>query len=31
VESGARCPACEAAFNPNCRRHYHFYFDGPWG
>jgi uncharacterized CHY-type Zn-finger protein len=21
-----RCPACDAAFNPGCRLHYHLYF-----
>ena len=28
VSSGARCPACGAAFNPGCRRHFHIYFSG---
>ena len=23
-----RCPACDAAFNPGCRLHRHFYFEG---
>jgi uncharacterized CHY-type Zn-finger protein len=23
-----QCPACQAEFNPGCRNHYHFYFDG---
>lgn len=22
-----RCPDCDAAFNPGCRAHYHYYFD----
>ena len=22
------CPSCGAAFNPGCRTHYHFYFEG---
>ncbi len=26
MESGSRCPACGAAFNPGCQKHYHFYF-----
>ncbi len=26
LESGFHCPACQAAFNPRCRNHYHFYF-----
>jgi len=21
------CPGCAAAFNPGCRKHYHFYFE----
>jgi len=21
-----RCPTCDAAFNPGCRTHYHYYF-----
>jgi uncharacterized CHY-type Zn-finger protein len=29
MNSGSRCPACGAAFNPRCRNHYHFYFQGP--
>lgn len=28
MASGNRCPACGAAFNPGCRKHYHFYFVG---
>lgn len=24
----SRCPSCGAAFNPQCSRHYHFYFSG---
>lgn len=27
LESGNRCPKCNAEFNPNCSRHYHFYFE----
>lgn len=23
------CPTCGAGFNPGCRNHYHFYFEGP--
>ncbi|GIM46573.1 hypothetical protein DNHGIG_21220 [Collibacillus ludicampi] len=23
----ARCPKCEASFNPGCRNHYHLYFE----
>jgi uncharacterized CHY-type Zn-finger protein len=26
---GNRCPACDAAFNPGCRNHYHLYFETP--
>lgn len=26
MESGNRCPRCEAGFNPGCRNHYPFYF-----
>jgi uncharacterized CHY-type Zn-finger protein len=25
----SRCPACAAPFNPGCRRHHRFYFEGP--
>jgi uncharacterized CHY-type Zn-finger protein len=25
--SGYICPACDSAFNPGCRNHYHFYFE----
>jgi uncharacterized CHY-type Zn-finger protein len=25
----SRCPRCQAAFNPGCRNHYHFYFATP--
>jgi uncharacterized CHY-type Zn-finger protein len=28
LDCGNRCPACGAAFNPGCRLHYHFYFEG---
>lgn len=27
MKCGSRCPACGAAFNPGCRKHYRFYFD----
>ena len=27
MQSGSRCPRCDAAFNPGCRNHYHFYFE----
>jgi uncharacterized CHY-type Zn-finger protein len=26
MASGYQCPRCNAAFNPGCRNHYHFYF-----
>jgi uncharacterized CHY-type Zn-finger protein len=26
MQSGNACPGCGAAFNPGCRKHYHFYF-----
>lgn len=26
VDCEDRCPDCGAAFNPGCRRHYHYYF-----
>jgi uncharacterized CHY-type Zn-finger protein len=26
MASDYACPACNAAFNPGCRNHYHFYF-----
>lgn len=25
--SGNQCPKCAAEFNPNCSKHYHFYFE----
>jgi uncharacterized CHY-type Zn-finger protein len=25
---GNTCPRCSAGFNPGCRNHYHFYFEG---
>jgi uncharacterized CHY-type Zn-finger protein len=25
---GYKCPACNAAFNPGCRKHFQFYFAG---
>jgi uncharacterized CHY-type Zn-finger protein len=28
LECEARCPACGAGFNPGCREHHHFYFEG---
>ena len=28
MESGSMCPVCGAAFNPGCRNHYQFYFEG---
>jgi uncharacterized CHY-type Zn-finger protein len=27
LDSGNRCPACGAGFNPGCRLHYRFYFE----
>lgn len=27
MASGYACPACRAAFNPGCRKHYAYYFD----
>ena len=27
INSGNQCPNCRAAFNPNCSRHYHLYFE----
>jgi uncharacterized CHY-type Zn-finger protein len=27
LASGYACPACNAAFNPGCRKHAHFYFE----
>jgi uncharacterized CHY-type Zn-finger protein len=27
MQSGNHCPFCNAAFNPNCSRHYHLYFE----
>ena len=29
LNSNSRCPYCQAAFNPGCRKHYHFYFAVP--
>jgi len=26
MRSGNYCPNCKAAFNPNCSKHYHLYF-----
>ena len=28
MASGSKCPACAAAFNPGCRKHYACYFAG---
>jgi len=27
VRSGGLCPICKSAFNPNCSKHYHLYFE----
>jgi len=27
VNSGNRCPHCDVAFNPNCSKHHHLYFE----
>jgi uncharacterized CHY-type Zn-finger protein len=27
LQCQAVCPACQARFNPGCRRHYHLYFE----
>ena len=27
MECGSRCPGCGAGFNPECRKHHHFYFE----
>lgn len=27
LDSEFACPACDAAFNPGCRDHYHLYFE----
>ena len=27
LHSGNYCPGCGGAFNPNCSRHYHLYFE----
>jgi uncharacterized CHY-type Zn-finger protein len=27
LDCESRCPACQAGFNPGCRRHWHFYFE----
>jgi len=26
MNSNDKCPNCRSAFNPNCRKHYHLYF-----
>lgn len=28
LECGNVCPACGAGFNPGCKLHHHFYFEG---
>lgn len=28
LDSGSRCPECDAEFNPGCANHYGLYFDG---
>jgi uncharacterized CHY-type Zn-finger protein len=27
MSSGDQCPACDAPFNPGCRKHHHLYFE----
>ena len=27
LASNNRCPHCNSAFNPNCSKHYHLYFE----
>ena len=27
MDANNQCPFCKAAFNPNCSRHYHLYFE----
>ena len=27
LNSNNQCPTCQAAFNPGCAKHYHFYFE----
>jgi uncharacterized CHY-type Zn-finger protein len=27
LASDSRCPRCNSAFNPNCSKHYHLYFE----
>jgi uncharacterized CHY-type Zn-finger protein len=27
LNAPSHCPSCNAAFNPGCSNHYHFYFD----
>lgn len=29
LEGESRCQFCRAQFNPNCRNHYHYYFQVP--
>lgn len=29
LSGGQQCPQCRSLFNPNCRNHYHFYFEPP--
>jgi uncharacterized CHY-type Zn-finger protein len=28
LDCASSCPRCRAAFNPACRNHHHFYFEG---
>src|SRR6266852_1872398 len=28
LQGESRCPGCGAGFNPGCRAHWHFYFEG---
>ena len=28
LQSESRCPTCREQFNPGCRTHWHFYFEG---
>ncbi|HXB61324.1 MAG TPA: CHY zinc finger protein [Acidobacteriaceae bacterium] len=28
LDCGDECPSCNARFNPGCRNHHHFYFEG---
>ena len=31
LNSAYQCPYCKADFNPKCRHHYPYYFEGKWG